>query len=147
MKNTIRLVSLVLLSLSVGCKSAEEKRAEREAKQAAHEAKLKEQMHANVPADSPLQKIQLGMTEAEVTAILGPQTSSDSHMTGKQFVPFNFSGKDTVRIVYYWKGLGRVEFSAGSWGQRNGAILCCHDPNDPGQRQPKEKDKESAEKK
>jgi hypothetical protein len=55
---------VLLLCLVVGCKSAEEKRAEREAKQAAREAELKAQMHANVPADSPLQQITLGMSEA-----------------------------------------------------------------------------------
>lgn len=123
-KNPVRLLPLLMLSLLVGCKSAEEKRAEREAKQAEREAVLKQNMHAKVPADSPLMKVQLGMSETEVTTILGPQTSTDSHMTGKAFVPFNFSGRDTVRIVYRWKGIGAVEFSAGSWGQRNGAILC-----------------------
>ncbi|MEO6593153.1 MAG: hypothetical protein ABIP94_00200 [Planctomycetota bacterium] len=134
MKKNLYLLSLtLLLSLTAGCKSAEEKRAAKEAKQAEREAQMREQMHANVPADSPLQKVTLGMSESEVTAILGPQTSSSSHMTGKQFVPFNFSGRDTVRIVYFWKDLGRVEFSAGSWGQRNGAILCVHDANETGQ--------------
>jgi len=131
------LVLLVLLLPAFACRSAEEKQAAREAKQAEYEARLREQMHANVPADSPLRKVTLGMSEGEVTAILGNQTSSDSHITGKQFRPFNFSGKDTVRVVYYWKGLGRVEFSNGSWGQRNGAILCYHDPEEPGHRKPK----------
>jgi hypothetical protein len=64
MTNPIRISSVLLLCLVVGCKSAEEKRAEREAKQAAREAELKAQMHANVPADSPLQQITLGMSEA-----------------------------------------------------------------------------------
>ncbi len=91
-------------------------------------------MYAKVPADSPLRKVTLGMSESEVTAILGPQSLTDSHITGKAFRPFNYSGKDTMRIVYYWKGPGRIEFSGGSWGQRNGAILCYHDPNEPGQR-------------
>ena len=133
MKST-RLYLILVLSLCVGCKSAEEKRAEREAKQAQEAEKLRQEMYANVPADSPLRKVTLGMSESEVTAVLGPQTSTDSHITGKAFRPFNYSGRDTVRIVYYWKGLGRVEFSAGSWGQRNGAILCYHDPNETGVR-------------
>ena len=128
-----RLFPVLVLSLLVGCKSAEEKEAERAAKRAEREAQLKAKMHENVPADSPLQKVQLGMSEQEVTAILGPQTSTSSHMTGKQFVPFNFRGNDTVRVVYFWKGLGRVEFSNGSWGQRNGAVLCIHDVNETGE--------------
>jgi len=125
------LVLLALMLPAFGCKSAEEKQAAKEAKQAEYDARLREQMHANVPSDSPLQKVTLGMSESEVTAILGPQTWSDSHITGKQFRPFNYSGKDTTRIVYHWKGLGRVEFSNGSWGQRNGAIKCYHDLNEP----------------
>lgn len=127
MNTLLRQVPLLLLCLALGCKSAEEKRAEREAKQAEREAVMKEQMHANVPADSLLQKVTLGMSESEVQAILGPPTTTSSHMTGKQFNPFNFSGRDTVRIVYHWQGVGRVEFSQGSWGQRNGAIACYHE--------------------
>ncbi|MBL8727547.1 MAG: hypothetical protein JNM25_03880 [Planctomycetes bacterium] len=128
----VRRIPLLLLCLAVGCKSAEEKRAAREAKQAEREAAIREQMHANVPADSPLQKVTLGMTEAEVQAILGAPTRTSTHMTGKQFNPWNFSGRDTMRVVYHWQGIGRVEFSAGSWGQRNGAILCYGDVNEPG---------------
>ena len=132
MKNAARLVPVLILSLLVGCKSAEEKRAEKEAKQLAREAELKAKMHENVPADSPLQKVTLGMTEQQVVEVLGPQTSSGSHMTGRAYNPFNYSGRDTMRIVYYYKGLGRVEFSNGSWGQRNGAILCVADANETG---------------
>lgn len=124
---TRRIPLLLLCCLAVGCKSAEEKRAEREARQAEREAVLKEQMHANVPADSKLRQITLGMSESEVQAILGPPTTTSSHMTGKQFNPFNFSGRDTVRVVYHWQGVGRVEFSQGSWGQRNGAVVCYAD--------------------
>ncbi|HEX5050703.1 MAG TPA: hypothetical protein VFZ65_02925 [Planctomycetota bacterium] len=127
------LTLAVLVCVAPSCKSAEEKRAAREAKAAEQEAQARAQMHANVPADSPLQKVTLGMSESEVNAILGPPTSTGSHITGKQFVPFRFSGRDTVRIVYFYKGVGRVEFSAGSWGQRNGAILCVHDVNETGE--------------
>jgi hypothetical protein len=132
MNTLIRRIPLLLLCLAVGCKSAEEKRAAKEAKRAEREAALKEQMHANVPADSPLQKVTLGMSESEVQVILGPPSGQSSHITGKAFNPFNYGGRDTVRIVYWWKGIGRVEFSQGSWGQRNGAILCYHDGNEAG---------------
>lgn len=148
MKTLVRQLPLLLLCLAVGCKSAEEKRAEREARQAQRQAEqnarmaereavLKQQMHANVPADSPLQKVTLGMSESDVQAILGPPSNVSSHITGKQFNPFNVTGRDTMRVVYHWKGVGRVEFSQGSWGQRNGAILCYHDPSDTGEATPK----------
>ncbi len=131
-KPILRTIPVLILSLLVSCKSAEEKRAAKEAKRAEQEAEAKRRMHENVPPDSPLRKVELGMTESQVTDILGPQTSTDSHVTGKAYNPFNYGGRDTMRIVYHWKGVGRVEFSAGSWGQRNGAILCIHDPNELG---------------
>jgi hypothetical protein len=131
-------ISVVALCLAVGCKSPEQKQAEREAKQAQQAAKRAEQealakaeMHKDVPTDSVLHKVALGMPESEVQTLLGPPTSTSSHITGKQFIPFNFAGKDSVRIVYHWKGVGRVEFSQGSWGQRNGAVLCIHNPAEP----------------
>jgi hypothetical protein len=79
------------------------------------------------------------MSEAEVGAILGAPDSQGTHTTGKQFIPFNFSGKDTLRTVCYFKGVGRVEFSAGSWGQRNGVVNMEADPTEPGYHQEKKK--------
>ena len=94
-------------------------------------------MMAAIPADSPLAKVKVGMPESEVESILGRPTSQDNHITGKQFIPFNYAAKDTMRMVYYYKGIGRVEFSFGSWGQRNGAVLIKADANEPGYRQGK----------
>ncbi len=91
-------------------------------------------MKAAIPADSPLAKIELGMSEGEVASILGKEDSSGSHTTGKQFIPFNYAAKDTMRTTYYYKGVGKVEFSSGSWGQRNGVVAMYHDPSEPGYR-------------
>lgn len=126
MNNRTRIVPLVLLCLSVGCKSAEERAAER----AAQEAKMRAALHEGVPEDSPLRKVELGMNETEVQAVLGPPTRTSTRQTGKGYNPFNFSGRDTIRVVYHWQGIGRVEFSHGSWGQRNGAIACAANPDE-----------------
>src|SRR5689334_5343190 len=90
------LCALIVLS---GCRSSEtrEARAERQQKEQA-------EMLAAIPADSPLSKIKLGMTEGEVGAILGAPTGQDNHITGKQFIPFNYAAKDTMRTTYYYKG-------------------------------------------
>jgi len=125
------LLAMAVLGAALpGCRSAEERKAAREADVARQDAALK----ASIPADSPLAKLKLGMTEGEVVAILGPQNSQDAHTTGKQFIPFNFAGKDVLRTTYYYKGIGRVEFSSGSWGQRNGVIMLYADPSEPGYR-------------
>ena len=94
-------------------------------------------MKASIPADSPLAKIDFGMTEGEVEAILGRPNSQDAHTTGKQFIPFNYARNDTMRMVCYYKGVGRIEFSSESWGQRNGVVVIQHDPTEPGYRRSK----------
>ncbi len=131
---------VALLATTAGCRSAEAKARAREEKRAEHEARLAEQnarMRAAIPADSPLAKVEFGMSEGEVGSLLGVPDSQSSHTTGKQFIPFNFEAKDTLRTVYYYKGVGRVEFSAGSWGQRNGVVVMEHDPSEPGYRRRK----------
>src|SRR5688572_20577496 len=118
------------LSVIPACKSAEEREAARIAKEEERQRKLAEEqaklqtlqaeMHSAMPAESPLRKVNLGMSEAEVATILGVPDTQWSRVTGKAFNPFNVSGKDTMRTVYLYKGVGRVEFSQGSWGKRNG---------------------------
>jgi outer membrane protein assembly factor BamE (lipoprotein component of BamABCDE complex) len=126
----------VLVSLS-GCRSPEERARLAEEKKVAAEQKEKEleaAFKASVPADSPLAKLEKGMTEGEVIALLGPPKSQDTFATGKAYNPFNFSGRDTIRTVFFYEGIGRVEFSFGSWGQRNGAVQLAYDPEEPGYR-------------
>lgn len=94
-------------------------------------------MKAAIPADSPFAKVDFGMNEAQVASLLGVPTSQGSHITGKQFIPFNFAAKDTSRLVYYYKGMGRIEFSSGSWGQHNGVVLINYDATEPGAHQGK----------
>jgi hypothetical protein len=82
------------------------------------------------PADSPLAKASHGMTEAQVLQAVGQPSSQSAGMTGKQFIPWYFGG-DTERVVYFYKGQGRVIFGGG----RN-ALTVLHveyDPNEDGQ--------------
>ncbi len=125
---TALCLAFVVLFAFTGCRSKAEKQKEQQDKQAAAETEMK----AKIPPDSPMAKVNFGMSEGEVGAILGPPTSQDNHTTGKQWIPFNFSGRDTFRQVYYYKGMGRVEFSSGSWGQRNGVVVIDYDPDEPG---------------
>jgi hypothetical protein len=123
----VAIVAVTLLATIAGCHSAEHKR-QREEKLAQEQAAMK----AAIPADSPLAKVDFGMTESQVRTLLGEPSAESSHITGKQFIPFNFAAKDTARLVYYYKGVGRVEFSFGSWGQRNGVVKLEPDANEPG---------------
>jgi hypothetical protein len=128
-KVAVTCLALSLFAALAACRSGDSgpSRAEKQ-------AQADKEMYEKIPADSPLAKIKKGMPESEVESILGRPTSQDNHTTGKQFIPFNFAAKDTMRLVYYYKGIGRVEFSFGSWGQRNGAVNIVSDKNDPGYR-------------
>ncbi len=66
---------------------------------------------ANNGKNVALSEIRVGMSMQEVESLAGPATSSHSHITGKAFNPFNVVGKDAHRMIYYYKGQGRVVFS------------------------------------
>jgi len=44
-------------------------------------------------------------------SLIGEPTATTSRMTGKAFRPFNFSGKDNVRMYALYKGVGRLVLS------------------------------------
>lgn len=54
--------------------------------------------------------IREGMSSDEVANLIGMPTSQTSHITGKAFRPFYFGG-DTARVIYLYKGKGRIVFS------------------------------------
>lgn len=58
-----------------------------------------------------ISEISIGMSQQEVESLAGSPTSVNSHITGKGFNPFNVTGKDAHRTVYYYKGQGRIVFS------------------------------------
>lgn len=65
------------------------------------------------PAGTPLAQIKVGMESTEVTALIGPPTNTSAYVTGKAFIPFYYGG-DTHRIMYHYKGQGRVILSPDS---------------------------------
>jgi hypothetical protein len=87
------------------------------------------------PSDKPvdLSLIKEGMSQQEVDALIAPPTAQSTHMTGKQFQPFNFGAKDLQRLKYLYKGVGHIEFSMKSG--YNGifrVIAVVPDPNETG---------------
>jgi hypothetical protein len=63
------------------------------------------------PATVDFSKIQVGMSQQQVNDLLGPPTAQTQRMTGKQWQPFNYGAKDLQRMMYLYKGVGRIEFS------------------------------------
>jgi hypothetical protein len=85
------------------------------------------------PSSSPLAKVQQGMTEPQVAAILGVPDDSKAYITGKAFIPFYY-GPDQSRFACYYKGKGRVIFAGGNqWGAGRGKVVQVeYDPSEDG---------------
>jgi len=75
-----------------------------------------------IPADSPLAKVQTGMTTVQVQSILGAPTNQVSYESGKRWIPWYY-GSDVRRTEWSYKGLGRVVFTGGNqWGGGAGNV-------------------------
>lgn len=62
-----------------------------------------------IPANSKLAKITIGMTEPEVRKVLGEPSNVHGYPTGKNWIPFYFGG-DTYREDWTYPHVGRVIF-------------------------------------
>ncbi len=80
------------------------------------------------PDDSKLAEIKKGMTDSEVRSILGEPKSSNSYMTGKNWIPFYYGG-DTRRTDYIYSELGRVVFTMNRYSGSLKVIRIIYDPN------------------
>jgi hypothetical protein len=78
-------------------------------------------------------QIKVGMSKEEVESMIGPPTATNSHITGKQFRPFNFKGADTYRIIALYKGVGHIVYSNKDAYTQNFRVLeAVEDPSESG---------------
>lgn len=81
---------------------------------------------------SKFSRVEIGMTQKEVDALIGPPSDTDSHITGKSFIPFYFGG-DTYRLEAFYKGEGILTFAPSHFaGQANTLIRIIADPSERG---------------
>lgn len=59
---------------------------------------------------SKFAKLKIGMSPEEVEKLIGRADDTDSHITGKTFIPFHFGG-DTRHLEAYYKKEGQLTFS------------------------------------
>ena len=59
---------------------------------------------------SKFAKLQIGMTPEEVEKLIGKADETDTHMTGKAFIPFHFGG-DKRRLQAFYKREGQLTYS------------------------------------
>lgn len=61
---------------------------------------------------SKFSKLKIGLTLKQVTALIGPPTTTGQHPTGKMAIPFYF-GPDRWVIIQSYKGEGLLTFNYG----------------------------------
>lgn len=90
-------------------------------------------MNAGPPAakSADFSIVREGMSSQEVIDLIGPPTAQTNHMTGKQFIPFNFGARDLQRMNFLYKGIGHIEFSLKS--AYNGVFRVIKIVPDPGE--------------
>ena len=112
-------------ALAAGC-AKHDPSPEREAKAAAKAAKP-QVMEA--PVGSKLAKVKPGMKTDDVAAILGKADDEASHETGKRWNPYSM-GSDIRRMIWAYKGLGRVNFKTDN-NFKGGRYIVDHTEYDP----------------
>ena len=80
-------------------------------------------VHASSGHYQPITAATVDMSLQEAEDLVGPPTATTEHITGKAFIPFNFKGADTYRIIYLYKGQGRIIFSAKNQYTHNLRVL------------------------
>jgi outer membrane protein assembly factor BamE (lipoprotein component of BamABCDE complex) len=110
MKRVAAVCAVVLLAGSAGCRTTSSGEGGEKKQAPAKKERAAKQAPANIPANSPLAKIKMGMARAQVEDLIGEPTSTRAFPSGKAFIPYYY-GPDTVRTGAFYKGLGRVVFS------------------------------------
>ncbi|MES2024632.1 MAG: hypothetical protein V4448_03645 [Pseudomonadota bacterium] len=65
------------------------------------------------PVKGKFSGLKIGMGLNEVISIAGKPTDTNSHITGKAWIPFYF-GSGRYETIFYYKGVGRLTFSGGA---------------------------------
>ena len=121
-RRAVCLVAMLLLTLGLGACARRSPEPERPARS----------VGTPPPPNSPLAKIEMGMSPREVEGTLGPPNDENAYMTGKAFIPF-FYGRDRWRRAYFYKGLGRVVFGgSGGFSASAHVVRVDYDPNERG---------------
>jgi hypothetical protein len=63
---------------------------------------------------SPFTRLEIGMSVAEVTRIVGTPSAQGAYLTGQAFNPFSFGGAGKSRYELVYKGNGRLIFDSPS---------------------------------
>lgn len=85
-------------------------------------------------ANSRFTRLKIGMSQQQVTDIVGQPTDQGAYVTGKAFIPFYF-GSDKTRWEMAYKGQGRLIFSnQAGFGSGHYLTWIIHNANEGGYR-------------
>ncbi len=85
---------------------------------------------AEIPADSPLARIEKGMSDLDVRKAIGEPDDANMYMTGKAWIPFYY-GSDTLRTDWKYSGQGRVVFSRNRYTGALKVVRVIYNPEEP----------------
>jgi hypothetical protein len=81
---------------------------------------------------SKFSKVKIGMRIKQVEQLIGQPNDTDSHLTGKAFIPFFFGG-DTHRTEYFYAHEGILTFSPAHFaGEPDTLVRIIVDPTEQG---------------
>lgn len=81
--------------------------------------------------------VAIGMSADEAEKLVGPPTTLTTRITGKQFIPFNFRGKDDLRQYGLYKGKGVIVYSKDRYRSQFRVIDVIEDASETGYPDPK----------
>ena len=81
--------------------------------------------------------VAVGMSADEAEGLIGPPTTLTTRITGKQFIPFNFGGKDDLRQYALYKGKGVIVYSKDRYRSQFRVIDVIEDASETGYPDPK----------
>lgn len=113
-----RYLLAICLTLLVGCASHHQTDTTNTSKASTPNGRMVKSKDGTVEGEiigtpapkSKFAKLRIGMTPEEVEKLIGRADDTDSHITGKVFIPFHFGG-DKRRLEAFYKREGQLTFS------------------------------------
>lgn len=81
----------------------------------------------DIPENSPLAKIEQGMSDGRVRGLIGGPAETRNYVTGKAWIPFYY-GPDTSRTEWIYPEEGRITFSRNRYSGELKVINVIYNP-------------------
>jgi hypothetical protein len=128
MKRNVAGLAVAVLAIALGVSGCASSKKQGPGEPAASASAIE----GDIPADHPLARVKIGMSQGHVHEILGQPTDTKHYSTGKVWIPFYF-GKDAMRYEELYKGVGRITYTGAGVGGINYKVYhIVYDPAEDG---------------